>query len=187
MRRVLGPAVRRLLLVTGLTIAASGVATAQSATAAVLTAAFLFNFAKFTAWPADAPHDGPITICVSGDPDVVSALQRIVTGRPIAGRDVAASTVSAGGWRGCHVLYLTGLEAGRSQRIVDELKGSPILTVSDLQGFAEHGGIVGLVVDSGKIRFRINTDAAERARLRLSSRVLTLATVVKDGGPIPGP
>jgi hypothetical protein len=179
-RRVFGPTLRRLLLAAGLTVAACTVTTAQSATAAVLTAAFLFNFAKFTEWPADAPRDGPITICVAGDPDVVSALERIVRGRPLAGRDVAASNVS-GGWRGCHVLYLTGLDAAHSQRIVDELKGAPVLTVSDREGFTEQGGIVGLVADGGKIRFKINTDAAERARLRLSSRVLILATVVKDG------
>jgi hypothetical protein len=172
--------VRRLFLVADLTVAVCGVTTAQSATAPVLTAAFLFNFAKFTEWPAEAPHDGPLTICVAGDPDVVSALERIVRGRPLAGRDVAALNVS-GGWRSCHVLYLTGLDAGRSQRIVDELKGAPVLTVSDREGFTEQGGIVGLVADGGKIRFKINTDAAERARLRLSSRVLSLATVVKDG------
>jgi hypothetical protein len=100
----------------------------------------------------------------------VSALERIVQGRPLAGRDVAASSVSGGDWRSCHVLFLTGLDAARSQRIVDELKGAPVLTVSDRERFAEAGGIVGLVVDAGKIRFKINTDAAERARLHLSSR-----------------
>jgi YfiR/HmsC-like len=173
--------VLRLLLAAGLTLAASGVTTAQSATGAVLTAAFLFNFAKFTEWPADAPKEGPLTICVSGDPDVVSALERIVKGRPLAGRDVAASNVPDGDWRSCHVLFLTGLDAGHSQRIVDELKGVPVLTVSDRERFAEAGGIVGLVVDAGKIRFKINTDAAERAHLHLSSRVLILATIVKDG------
>jgi hypothetical protein len=60
------------------------------------------------------------------------------------------------------------------------LKGAPVLTVSDREWFAEAGGIVGLVVDAGKIWFKINTDAAERARLHLSSRVLILATLVKD-------
>jgi hypothetical protein len=56
--------VLRLRLAAGLTVAASGVTTAQSATAAALTPAFLFNFAKFTEWPADAPKEGPLTICV---------------------------------------------------------------------------------------------------------------------------
>ena len=116
-------------------------------------------------------------ICVSGDRGIVSALARIVQGRPLAGRDVAASNVS-GGWRDCHVLYLTGLDAEHSRRILDELKGAPVLTVGDGDRFAEQGGIVGLVVEGNKIRFRINTDAADRARIRLSSKVLILATLV---------
>ena len=174
---------RRILLAVGLIFAACGVTTAQSATAPMLTAAFLFNFARFTEWPADAPQEGPLTICVSGDPDVVSALERIVKGRPVGGRDVAAASVSGGGWRSCHVLYSTGLDDRHSQQIIDELKGVPVLTVSDRERFAEQGGIVGLFVDGGKIRFRINTEAAERARLHLSSRVLILATLVKDEAP----
>ncbi len=176
-----GYAARRILLAVGLIFVACDVTTAQSATAPMVTAAFLFNFAKFTEWPADAPQQGPLTICVSGDPIVMSALEQIVKGRPLAGRDVAATSVSRDGWRTCHVLYLTGLDAGRSQQIVDELKGAPVLTVSDREGFVEKGGMVVLVLDGGKIRFTINTDAAERARLRLSSRVLVLATVVRDG------
>jgi hypothetical protein len=174
---------RRMLLALGLIFAARNVTTAQSATAPMLTAAFLFNFARFTEWPVDAPQEGPLTICVSGDPLVMTALERIVKGRPVAGRDVAAASVSEGGWRGCHVLYFSGLDDGQSQQIIDEVKGMPVLTVSDGDRFAEKGGIVGLFVDGGKIRFRINTEAADRARLHLSSRVLILATLVKDAIP----
>jgi hypothetical protein len=177
--KALGYAVRRVLLAVGLTFVTCDVTTAQSVTAPMLTAALLFNFARFTEWPADAPQEGPLTICVSGDPIVRSALEQIVKGRPVGGRDVTAVSVSGGGWRACHMLYSTGLDARRSQQILDELKGVPVLTVSDRDRFAEQGGIVGLFVDGSKIRFRINTEAADRARLHLSSRILILATLVK--------
>jgi hypothetical protein len=177
-RRALRYAARRVLLAAGLIFVACDVTTAQSATVPMLTAAFLFNFAKFTVWPADAPQKGPLTICVSGDPEVVSALEGIVKGRPVGGREVTAASVSGGGWRACHMLYSTRLDARQSQQIIDELKGLPVLTVSDRDRFTEQGGMVGLFVDGTKLRFSINTEAADRSRLHFSSRVLVLATSV---------
>jgi hypothetical protein len=177
--QVLRYAVRRVLLAAGLIFVSCDVTTAQSASAPMLTAAFLFNFAKFTVWPADAPQNGPLTICVSGDPIVVGALQKIVKGRPVGGRDVTAASVSSG-WRACHVLYSTGLDASHSQQIIDELKGVPVLTVSDRERFTEQGGMVRLFADGSRLRFSINTEAADRSRLHFSSRVLVLATRVGD-------
>jgi hypothetical protein len=63
-----------------------GPASAQEVTEAALKAAFVYNFAKFTEWPADAmPASSPIMMCVHGDPAVADALARAVKGRVIAG------------------------------------------------------------------------------------------------------
>jgi hypothetical protein len=78
------------------------------------------------------------------------------------------------------VLYLTGVDAKRGQQIVDELKSAPVLTVSDGEVFATNGGIAGLFVEQGKMRFAINVEAAQHARVRISSRLLSLAKIVKD-------
>ena len=146
-----------------------------------LKAAFLFSFTKFVEWPAGVARFRQLTICVLGDPPVADALMDAVKGQTIEGREIAVSRVNAdAGLVGCHVLYLTALNSARSQQILNALKGSPVLTVSDSDQFAETGGIVGLFVEAGKMRFAINVQAAQRARLRISSRLLSLAKLVKE-------
>jgi YfiR/HmsC-like len=171
---------------TASVLLAGGTATAQpTVTAPALKAAFIYNFAKFADWPADASPTGPLTICVLGDAAVADALDSTSKGRNIAGRDVVVSRVKPDTIRGCHVLYLTGFDAKRSLQIVDDLKNAPVLTVSDCERFAQGGGVAGLFVEGDKMRFAINVDAAQRARIHLSSRLLSLATVVKDDRKVP--
>jgi hypothetical protein len=164
--------------VAALLLAAPPVA-AQSASAPALTAAFLYNFAKFAEWPDGAPA-GAMTLCVLGDTAVADALDATVQGRTIDGREIAVVRVKPDRLRTCHLLYVSGVDLRRSQQIIEELKTAPVMTVSDRDRFAESGGIAGLFVEAGKMRFAINLDAALRARLRISSRLLNLAKLVKD-------
>ena len=158
---------------------------AQTASAPALKAAFVYNFATFAEWPADATPPGPLTICVLGDEVIAGALEGTVKGRAIGGRAVVVSRVKSDALLACHVLYLTGFDAKRSQEIIDGLRNAPVLTVSDQHRFAEAGGIAGMFVQDGKMRFAINVEAAQRARLHLSSRLLSLATIVKDDNARP--
>ena len=175
------PHVRRFLLATAVVVSlASIAASAQGAPEAVLQAAFLYNFAKFTVWPAEDAPAGPLRMCVLGTAAVADALDSTVKGRPIDGREVAVVRAKSGELRQCHLLYAAGLDAKRSQQVIDEVKGAPVLTVSDRDQFAEGGGIASLFVEGGKMRFAINVEAAQRARLRISSRLLGLAKIVKD-------
>jgi YfiR/HmsC-like len=153
---------------------------AQSVPESALKAAFLYNFAKFAEWPADAAPAEPLTICVLADAAIANALDETVKGRTIDARKVVVSRVKPDGLRACHVLYLTGLDGKRAQQIIEELQNTPVLTVSDGEQFAQNGGIAGLFVEQGRMRFAINLEAAQRARLRISSRLLSLAKIVKD-------
>jgi hypothetical protein len=170
------------LVVAGLVCVgvAPGVASAQSASESTLKAAFLYNFAKFAEWPPEAPPTDPLTICVVGDAAIADALDETVKGRTIDGRKVLVSRPSPDGFRDCHVLYLAGYDPKRAQQTVDDLKNAPVLTVGDREQFAQGGGIAGLFVEQGRMRFAINVEAAQRCRLRISSRLLSLAKIVKE-------
>lgn len=148
-------------------------------TAPALKAAFLYNFAKFAEWPADAAS-GPLTLCVIGDAAVADALEDTVKGRTIGGRDLVVSRVNGTPLRACQLLYVAGVDARRAAQIVDEVKTAPVFTVTDRDQLPQWRGIAGLFVEGAKMRFAINVDAAQRARLRLSSRLLSLAQLVKD-------
>ena len=146
-----------------------------------VTAAFLYNFAKFAEWPA-LSAGAPIALCVVGDDRIAAAAAGTVRGQNINGHtlDVSKPHDSAK-WRACHLLFITDAETRRLAGGLDGIKALPVLTVSDGMGFSLTGGIIELYVEGGRMRFAINLDAADRAGLRLSSRLLGLARVIRNG------
>ena len=80
----------------------------------------------------------------------------------------------------CHILFISALEKERVASILKFLKSSCILTISDIEGFAQSGGIINFVIEENKVRFEINIDAANRAGIKISSKVLKLAKIIKE-------
>ena len=157
-------------------------ASAQTATAATITSAFLYNFAKFTEWPADTLATGQrIALCVIGDNAVADALELTIKGHAIESHELTVEIVKADGpLRSCHLLYVSGLDAKRSLQLIESLKTAPVFTASDADKFAALGGVAQLTLENGRMRFAINVTAAQRARLQLSSKLLSLAQIIKD-------
>jgi len=168
---------RILLTVLLAGISASG--WAQTVAAPALKAAFLYNFAKFTEWPADALGAGsPLGVCTI-DATVFDELVKITAGRSIGNHQIAARRVAAddASLRTCHVLYVPELEAKITAQLIDALKGAPVLTVGEGEAFVKLGGVAGLFVENGQMRFAIGVESARRARLELSSKLLSLAKI----------
>jgi hypothetical protein len=145
--------------------------------------AFLYNFTKFVEWPADSYSDpgAPLAICVVGhdpfSPDMEGALQiRKAWGHPVQvlslGPAEALST--------CHMVFIPVAEKDRAGKIVRSLKGSSTLTVGESEGFAAMGGVINLTVEKSEIHFEINRLAADRAHLKISARLLSLAKIVTE-------
>jgi hypothetical protein len=156
--------------------AAAGDAVAASA----LKAAFLYNFAKFADW-SQLPPGAPVVLCAVGGDAIVAALVETVRGQNIGGHTLAVSRPQEDNtWRSCQLLYLAEAEIQRSASGLNGIRMLPVLTVSDRKGFAAAGGIIELYLEHGRMRFAINLDAAERAGVRLSSRLLALAKVIRD-------
>jgi hypothetical protein len=154
-------------------------ASAQDVTEPALKAAFIYNFAKFTEWPTGVvPAVEPWALCVLGDAAVGEALERAVKGRMLDGHAMGVSRIAdvrAG--RLCHVLYVSGLTAAQSAQLLAGMRDQPVLTMSDLDGFTEVGGIAQCFFEHGQLRFNIHRESATRARLQISSRLLALATL----------
>jgi len=157
-------------------------ALAQSATAPVLTAAFLYSFTRFTEWPTDALAPGQdLSLCVIGDRAVRDALVQTVEGHALDGHPLSVQLVDAAGpLPSCHVLYVDAAQASRASALLAGSRGAAIFTVSDAEHFAERGGVAQLVRDKDRMRFTVNVTAARRARLILSSRLLSLATIFEE-------
>jgi uncharacterized protein DUF4154 len=149
---------------------------AQDVTEPALKAAFIFNFAKFTEWPSALPAAGPFMMCVFGDAAVGDALDRAVVGRVLGGHPIVTSRpVAAEPKRACHLLYVSGVSAAQAGQVVADLRDVPVLTISDVEGFTDVGGIAQFFFEHGQLRFRIQLESAKRARLLISSRLLIMA------------
>jgi hypothetical protein len=145
-------------------------------------AAYLLNFTKFVEWPATAfsAPDTPITICVLGEDPFGPALDRIVEGESVNGRAVRARrSVPEANPQGCHVVFISRSERTAIAQIVSDLRGSRVLTVSEVPGFAGAGGMIDFIIEEGKVRFYINAAAAQAAGLTLSSRLLRVASAIR--------
>ena len=98
-------------------------AVAQDVTEPALKAAFIYNFARFTTWPVDAPPGDSFVICVLNDTAVAEALEHAVAGRSLTERPVSVSAVaSSAPKKACRVLYMAGLPVARAAEVVAELR-----------------------------------------------------------------
>lgn len=147
-------------------------------------AAFLFNFTQFVEWPdaSFAAAQSPFVIGVLGDNPFGPVLDAVVRGETVKGHPLAVqsfktlATVTA-----CQILFVSTSEASRLKQVFSALQGRPILTVSDLPGFASRGGIIGFTTEQGRVRMQVNLEAARAAGLTMSSGLLQAATIVSGG------
>ena len=148
-----------------------------------LKLAFLYNFAQFVQWPADAFRDSgaPLTICVAGDNPFQGDIQQSLRGRTVAGHPVEVKNLNPHeDLRGCQMIFVRAAEMKANPGILAGARRSSTLTVGEAKGFAERGGIINLMREENKLRFEVNIDAAAQTRLRISSKLLALAKIIKE-------
>lgn len=148
-----------------------------------LKAVFLFNFIKFTEWPAAemGKRDDPFIIGVVGKDPFGAALDRVIEGEKFHDKkivirrfsrmeDIAAAS---------HVLFVSASEENNLTIILKLLNHRPVLTISDIENFAERGGVITLRKEGSKIAFDVNLEAAKRAELVMQAQLLRLAKIVR--------
>lgn len=168
-------------LIAGAFVCAFAVAQSDQPSEYEVKAAFLFNFTKFVEWPENAfldPH-APIVIGVIGEDPFGESLVRIVAGQKAQSRSIEIVKYRHGDdLRHCHVLFVSASERQRSAQILAGLQESSVLTVSDIDGFAEAGGAIQFVIQENRVRFVVNLDVATQNKLRVSAKLLALARVI---------
>jgi len=168
-------------------------------------AGYLLNFVEFVEWPAGAFADAksPVIIGIVGKDPFGAELDRlqdkVVNGRKLQikrfkgalefrgeetpGRrhdDLALKQArKLAELKSCHILFISLSEKNYLPLILKPLKGASVLTVSETELFAHEGGIINFLDSANRVQLEVNLDAAEQARLRISSKLLNLAKVIK--------
>ena len=174
-----------LLLALGIAVSNGVAARAESSAATMpqVEAAFLFNFAKFITWPNEAfQYSGDsLIIGVLGEDPFGAILEDTIRDKTVMGKKLAVKRfASIQDAAHCHILFLGTSEESRLSQMMTALEKTNILTVSDMEQFAEHGGMVAFTVEDQKVRFNVNVGAVERAGLKMGSQLLKLARIVSD-------
>jgi hypothetical protein len=144
-------------------------------------AAFLFNFTKFVTWPETAFGNSrsPLVLAVF-DPELYAAVSESLAGRQVGGRVLEVCKVAGiDEALDSHLLFIGAAEASRLDKLLAAVADRPILTVSDIDGFAARGGMVELFKEERKLRFGVRLAAVRKAGLNISSEVLRLASFVQ--------
>ncbi len=161
-----------------------------------LKAAFLYNFMKFVDWPGDFADTNEITIGIISkepignlceplkDKKVKNKSVKIIQYPSfeelinLGKQDKKAMDEQIESIKKCHLLFISATETKNAKEILDQVKDKNILTVGELDGFLAMGGAINFVVEDKKIRFEINLEASDKAKLKISSQLLQLAKKV---------
>ncbi|MEP6496255.1 MAG: YfiR family protein [bacterium] len=176
--------VSRIALLVALPVALlAGARLAAQAPAdeAQIKAAFVYNFLKFVDWPADAfrnPQDS-FVVAIVGDGDTADATEHFLTAKQLGTRPILVRRIK---WdqslSGVLAVFVAERDSKHVRHVLEAAAAGSVLSIGEGEDFASHGGIIGLLIADRRVRFDIDTDAAQTAGLKVSSKLLALTRIV---------
>ncbi len=147
-----------------------------------LKAAYIYQFTKFTHWPENVfeKADSPIRICVMGKNPFGNSLAGFASRKSQNRYLLVEYIVSLKGISHCQLVYISQSEEKKLTEIIHQINRLPILSVSDMAGFARRGGIIGFIPKKRRVGIEINIAASRKAELMLSSKLLEVSTIVES-------
>jgi hypothetical protein len=169
-----------LLLISAFSFSGSNMAAAKSEEA--VQAALILKFTKYVKWPSGAfrSASSPIVLGVMGDDRLREKITFMAIDKKMGGRDLKVVDAGApSSWSSVQILFIDESESGKISKVLTSISGKSVLTVSEVGGFAEQGGMIYLERVGKKIHLTINTAATSAARLNVDSKLLGIATITR--------
>ena len=148
-----------------------------------IKAAFLFNFANYVEWPPETfkEANSPLTYCTVGEDPFEGVLDQSLNAKSVGTHPLRVQHLKAPeNFQGCQIVFIGANEKKRIAAILETLKQAPVLVVGESSHFVQQGGTVGFLSEENTVRFEVNLDAAQRARLNISATLLSVAKTVID-------
>lgn len=143
-------------------------------------AAFILRFAAYVEWPEDAIQGENFTIAVLGASNVAVQMQALARGRSVMNRPVLVRRIANLREIGdASILYVGTDRRGELRDLLAPLAGRDLLVVSSEDSALAAGSAINMLVADQRVRFEISLAAARRARLKISSELLSLAVRVQ--------
>jgi len=146
-----------------------------------IRAAMIFNIAKFVEWPASKADGsgGAFVLCELGTDAVTSSLEKLLRGQSIAGKPIALLRLNKNSAVGsCHLLHIAHYDRKGFENIAPELVKQSVLSIGSQDWLTSAGGVVSLPMVDDNVRIQVNLGVAQRSGLKVSSKLLKIATVL---------
>lgn len=170
------PFFSRLILASLLAAAITGQASAESGSEAAVKTAFLYNFFKYIDWPEAAASQSAYNLCTTDNDQLGDSLlvleNKAIGNKPI----VILRGINGKDLKSCHMVFIGSAE--NTVAIARDLKGLPVVTVSDQPDFVDQGGMIDMINEDNRLGFEINLDAANAAGIHIRAQLLKLAKKV---------
>ena len=150
---------------------------------AQIKAAFVYNFLKFVDWPEAAAHraDEPVVVAIVGEGTTAEAVATFLAARHVGDRPIVIRRLL---WdqslAGVNAVFVSEGDPKKLRRLLDAAATAAVLSIGESPNFASRGGVIGLLVEERRVRFDIDTDAADAAGLHVSSKLLALCRVIRS-------
>jgi len=145
-----------------------------------LKAAFVYSIVSFIEWPPGVLSDR-IVVGFAGEGPMANAMGKLFVGKRVGSRPIEVREAhTRNEMRACNVLLLAYPDRSRMKEALMQVRGTMVLTVGDGEPFTKYGGIITFVPHNNTFRLAINPQAAERSHLKISSKLMSIATVVSD-------
>jgi hypothetical protein len=150
---------------------------------AQVKAMFVYNFLKFVEWPVDASLSAkdPFVVLIIGEGATADATEQFLESKSIGDRPLVVRRIR---WdqplASARAAFVVEPDAKRLHRVLDAAASAGVLTIGEGESFTTHGGVIGLLVEDRKVRFDVDTTAAQVAGLRVSSKLLALTRAVRS-------
>ena len=176
--------IKRLLLAAALLFGARVQAQAPMSESQV-KAMFVYNFLKFVEWPAAPPIStrDPFVVVIIGESETADATEHFLQSRAVGDRPLFVRRVK---WdqslAGVRAAFVVEQDSKKLRHVMNSAAAAGVLTIGEGESFATSGGVIGLLVVDRKVRFDVDTAAAQSAGLRISSKLLALTRNVRSSG-----
>ena len=159
----------------------AGTETGLSGTPREIKAAFIYNFINFIHWPTrPIVEEKEILICVISKKTMIDSLS-ILNNKQIRDKAITVKPYSLTDTPDhCHLLYVPSTDPNLVEQVLQRVRNKPILTIGEAVTFPRSGGIIGFISSGRTIRFAINLEAARKAGITISSKLLSLATIIRN-------
>jgi YfiR/HmsC-like len=148
-----------------------------------IKAAMICNFIQFVEWPSEAfsSPDAPLVVGIVAPNPFGDMLEQLTAGKSISGRPIRIKYLSDGDRvENCHAVFVPAAQEAGTAKIMQQIGNSSVLSIGETDSFLNSAGMIRFYTEDNKLRFEINPDAAESARLRISAKLLKLAKITRS-------